>query len=112
MSDYSRIDEALAAVETLERLGYTYKGGEIWEPPLGREVVLEGSKAPLFLQRHDRITFLEQCLFLVGDSLPLIVSDDTSDDRARQFRAGYRSALMESAAKLEAFNREYPNDVG
>jgi hypothetical protein len=28
-------NEHSAAVETLKRLGYTYKGGERWKPPLG-----------------------------------------------------------------------------
>ena len=26
-----------AAVKTLERLGYTYHGGEEWKPPLGKQ---------------------------------------------------------------------------
>jgi hypothetical protein len=29
------IEEALAAVRTLHRLGYEWNGGELWKPPLG-----------------------------------------------------------------------------
>ena len=31
----STIEEALAAVRTLHRLGYEWNGGELWKPPLG-----------------------------------------------------------------------------
>lgn len=29
------LNKALAALETLEHLGYTYEGGELWKPPNG-----------------------------------------------------------------------------
>lgn len=28
--------DALAAIKTLQRLGYTYHGAELWKPPLGK----------------------------------------------------------------------------
>jgi hypothetical protein len=31
----------LAAVVTLEALGYTYEGGEQWKPPLGRRITVD-----------------------------------------------------------------------
>lgn len=32
----SRVDrERVAAVRTLERMGFTYHGGDLWKPPLG-----------------------------------------------------------------------------
>jgi hypothetical protein len=29
--------EEIAAVKTLNQMGYTYHGGELWVPPLGKE---------------------------------------------------------------------------
>jgi hypothetical protein len=29
-------NKELAAIKTLEHLGYTYHGGELWKPPLGK----------------------------------------------------------------------------
>ena len=30
------MNKALSAIETLKRLGFTYHGGELWKPPLGK----------------------------------------------------------------------------
>lgn len=30
------LERAAAAIATLERMGYTYHGAELWKPPLGR----------------------------------------------------------------------------
>lgn len=32
-------DKHIAAARTLELLGYTYHGGELWKPPLGQPAV-------------------------------------------------------------------------
>jgi hypothetical protein len=38
MSDIDKRNAArIAAVKTLERLGYTYEGGVEWKPPLGKQ---------------------------------------------------------------------------
>ena len=35
-TDKRKHSEKAAAVKTLERKGYTYNGGELWKPPLGK----------------------------------------------------------------------------
>lgn len=35
-ADAEHAGKVKAAIETLERLGYTYEGGELWKPPIGK----------------------------------------------------------------------------
>lgn len=45
-----RIQMADAAVKTLENLGYTYHGGEVWKPPLGPKP--EGLDTPVIASNN------------------------------------------------------------
>jgi hypothetical protein len=48
------MNKALSAIETLKRLGYTYHGGELWKPPLGKprpslpDAITDNSESPEF----------------------------------------------------------------
>ncbi len=58
--------QRLAAVRTMEALGYTYEGGERWKPPLGPS--------------SGRIFDLEHVLFLVEGFLRVGRFDKTNVD--------------------------------
>ena len=100
-----------AAIATLEHLGYTYHGGEMWKPPLG-----PAPNFSLIDQLHAEIDALKEQL----GSYPaqIVDSDKILSDMCDLFKIGEdartRSAIMTNienvndfADKLHAIEREF-----
>lgn len=70
----------IAAVETLRRLGYTYEGGEMWKPTLGKAPDLSTSNEPTtfesFLYMENNNLILECVQQKLGDTSTAIAKHD------------------------------------
>lgn len=91
--------EAQAAVATLKALGYTYHGGEVWKPPLGKPIG-KMVEVPLNIIRHWPDGMPEALEKLWKDSLGAIPSCKLQDLQRLLAQFGFTMRLYEWPASV------------
>ena len=106
-------NEMVAAIRTLERKGYTYQGGELWKPPLGKQpsfVMLDywqarAEKAEhLLLDAQNRIAELMQHEKRKGSNMNIYEKHNLLVEQAHEMEwllGAYLS--MDSCEKTDAY---------
>jgi hypothetical protein len=94
------VQEAMAAIDTLKFLGYTYHGGEKWKPPLGAAPV-QPDRTGMTYYRNDACTAKDAhapdciCWTPAQPAVPDAITDNSEHPEYRSgWNAYYRSEML------------------